>query len=176
MNYRLSIMLILLITIAGCTKPNFIFQDYNSDQIIHFSQVKNFEELSNYVVYLNAGDTISLKMTLDSKLLDIVHEDIHLKLKQKVYFRIKIPEGINEKYINEISEKDRQNFFQNFIIYLSLDTKKWAPYTDLKAVSQLFGIKGGSFSFGMGVVRDNGLEIFLNAKTNSISRQATGRK
>jgi len=54
------------------------------------------------------------------------------------------------------------------MIYLSSDAKRWAPYTDIKVVEQVFGIRGGSVSFGMGVTKVEGIKIFLNLKTNSI--------
>ena len=54
------------------------------------------------------------------------------------------------------------------MIYLSLDAKNWAPYTDIKAVKKLFGIQGGAVSFGMGITKAHGLSIFLNAKTTKM--------
>ena len=57
--------------------------------------MKDIENISSYVFYLNKGDKIPLKMTLNSELLDIANEEINLILKQKVYFRLRIPEGIN---------------------------------------------------------------------------------
>ena len=65
-----------------------------------------------------------------------------------------------------MSEADKQKFIKEFMIYLSSDAKRWAPYTDIKAVEQVFGIKGGSFSFGMGISKEDGIRMSLNAKTN----------
>ena len=127
--------------------------------------MKNIENMSNYIVYLNKGDKIPLKMTLDSQILDIPNEEINLILKQKVYFRLRIPDGLNAENKAAMSEEDKQKFFKNFMIYLSSDAKRWAPYNDIKAVEQLFGIKGGSISFGMGITKEDGIKIFLNAKT-----------
>lgn len=101
-------------------------------------------------------------VNLDSELLDIVNEEINLVLKQKVYFRLRLPEGITAEKQSAMSEEDKQKI----MIYLSSDAKRWAPYIDIKAVEQVFGIKGGSVSFGMGITKEDGIRIFLNAKTN----------
>ena len=168
MNCRFFNLLMLIAIIVGCAKPGIIFQDFKTEQIIHYSQMKNIENISNYVVYLNKGDKIPLKMTLDSEVLDIANEEINLILKQKVYFRLSMPEGINAEKKMAMSEAEKQKFINKIMIYLSLDAIKWAPYTDIKAVEQLCGIKGGSVSFGMGITKEDGLRVFLNAKTNRL--------
>jgi hypothetical protein len=166
MNSKFFYILMMMTIIIGCAKPNIIFKDFKTDQIIHYSQLKSIESISNYVVYLNKGDKISLKMTLDSEILDIANEEIDLILKQKVYFRLRMPDGINSKKISAMSEENKQKLFKNIMIYISPDAKIWAPYTDIKAVAQIFGIKGGSFSFGMGIMKNGRITIFLKAKTN----------
>ena len=166
MKYSFFSILMMMIIIVGCAKPSIIFQDFNTEQIIHYSQMKDIENISNYVVYLNKGDIIPLKMTLDSEILDIANEEINLILKQKVYFRLRIPEGINAENNSAMSEEEKQRIIKNIKMYLSSDAKMWALYTDIKAVEQAFGIKGGSVSFGMGITKEDGIRIFLNAKTN----------
>lgn len=165
MNCRLFMILMMLTIIVCCTKPSIIVQDFKTEQMIHYSQMKNMENLSNYVVYLNKGDKIPLKMTLDSEVLDMDNEEINLILKQKIYFRLRIPEGIYAENESTMSEEDKRRFYKNFMIYLSADAKSWAPYTDIKAVQQIFGITGGSISFGIGITKEEGMKIFLNAKT-----------
>jgi len=81
---------------------------------------------------------------------------------------LRIPEDINAENNTKISEENKQEFFKNFMIYLSSDAKSWVPYTDIKAVKKVFGIQGGSVSFGMGITKEDGLRIFLNAKTTKI--------
>ena len=168
MNYRFLNILMMMAIITGCAKPSIIFQDIKTEQIIHHSQMKNIENISSYVVFLNKGDKIPLKMTFDSEVFDIANKEINLILKQKVYFRLRIPQGINAENKSAMSEEDKQRFLKNFMIYLSPDAKRWAPYTNIKAVEEVFGIKGGSFSFGMGVRKKDGIRIFLNAKTTKI--------
>ena len=102
----------MMTIIVGCAKSNIIFKDFKTDQIIHYSQMKNIKTISNYVVYLNKGDKIPLKMTLDSEILDIANEEINLILKQKVYFRLRMPDGINSKRISAMSEENKQKLFK----------------------------------------------------------------
>jgi hypothetical protein len=67
-----------------------------------------------------------------------------------------------------MSENEKQMFLKNILIYLSPDAKRWIPYTDISATEKAFGIKGGSISFGMGITKQDGINIFLNAKTNKM--------
>lgn len=158
--------ILLLITIAGCTKQNIALQGFKkNEQIIHYSQTKNIENISNYVIYLDKGDKIPLRITLDSEVIEVDNEKINLVLKQKVYFRLRMPEGISAEYISAMSAENRHKFFKNLMIFISLDAKSWAPYTDIKAVKKVLGLKGGSVSFGVGITKQAGLEIFLNART-----------
>lgn len=167
MNQKFFTILMLII-IAGCTKQSIILESFETEQIIHCSQISTIENISNYVIYLNKGDKIPLNMTLDSEVIKIDNEEINVILKQKVYFRLGMPEGINAENIPKISKENKQKFFRNFMIYLSLDAKSWVPYTDIKAVKKVFGIQGGSVSFGMGITKEDGLRIFLSAKTNKM--------
>jgi len=166
MKYSFFSIIMMTVIVVGCAKPNIIFQEFKTERIIHYSQMKDIEDISKYVVYLNKGDKIPLKMTLDSEIVDIANEEIDLILKQKVYFRLRIPEGINSENNSAMSEEEKQRINKNIKIYLSSDAKMWALYTDIKAVEQAFGIKGGSVSFGMGITNEDGIRIFLNAKTN----------
>jgi len=168
MNQRFFTILMLMIIAVGCTKQSNVLQDFRDEPRIHCSQIGNIKNISNYVIYLNKGDKIPLTIKLDSEVIEIDNGEISVILKQKVYFRLRIPEGINSEHIKKASEENRQKFFRNFMIYLSLDAKNWAPYTDIKAVKKMFGIQGGSVSFGMGITKEDGLSIFLNAKTTKM--------
>lgn len=168
MNQRIFTILMLMIIVAGCVKQNIVLQDFSAAPRIHCSQIENIENISNYVIYLNKGDEIPLKITLNSEVIEIDNEQISVILKQKVYFRLRIPEGINSESIKKMSDENKQKFFKSFTIYISLDAKRWAPYTDIKAVKKVFGIQGGAVSFGMGITNEHGLSIFLNAKTTKM--------
>lgn len=168
MSHRVFIILLIMTMVMSCAKPSIILQNYRSEQIVHYSQIKDIDDMVNQVVYLDKGDKIPVKITLDSELVNFDQEDFNLILKQKVYFRLKFPEGINTEKISAMSEQDKQNYLKNIKIYLSVDAKKWALYSDFKAVKQVLGIENGSFSVGMGITEEDGVKMFINAKTNSL--------
>ena len=166
MNYKLFTILIVFFIVVGCANQRIIHQEYKPEQKIHYSQMKTIENISNYVFYLDEGDTIPLQLTLDSELVDIDDWKCDLLLKQKVYFRLEIPEGMQDINTLQMSENEMQMFLRNILIYLSADAEEWIPYTDIRAAAKAFGIKGGSISFGMGIMEQDAINIFLNVKTN----------
>jgi hypothetical protein len=166
MKYRFYAILIVFYIVIGCANQKIIHQEYKPEQKIHYSQMKNIENISDYAIYLDKGDKIPVKMTLDSELVDIADWKCDLILKQKVYFRLKMPEGIQDINTLPMSENEKQIFLRNILIYLSPDAEKWIPYKDISAAAKAFGIKGGSISFGMGITEQDAINIFLNVKTN----------
>lgn len=166
MKYRFFTIFLMVTTLIGCANQRIIYQEYRPDQKIHYSQMKNIENISDYAIYLDKGDKIPVIMTLDSELVDIADWQCDLVLKQKVYIRLKMLEDINAKNKLSMSMNEKQMFWRNIMIYLSADSKRWVPYTDIRAAGKAFGIKGGSISFGVGITKQDGLNIFLNAKTN----------
>ena len=166
MKYRFYAILVMFSIIIGCANQSIVFREFKDEQIIHYSQMKNIENISEYAVYLDRGDKIPVELTFDSELVDIADGKFDLILKQKVYFRLKMPTGINTTIKSAVSEKEKQRFLKNITIYLSSDAKSWAPHNDFKAIEKAFGIKGGAFSIGMGVMKEDGLTIFLHVITN----------
>lgn len=166
MNYKFFTVLMMLSMVIGCANQRIIHQEYTPAQTIHYSRMENIENVSAYAFYLDKGDRIPVKMTVDSDLFDIADWQCELILKQRVYFRFKLPEGIHA--VNELpmSPNEKRMLLKSIMIYLSPDAEKWSPYRDIRAVSNMFGIKGGSISFGMGITKQDGINIFLNAKTN----------
>ncbi len=167
MKSKTIIFFIMMTAIVGCSTRTVLLQDFKDDQIIHHSQMKQQEDLSNYVMYLDKGDLLPVRISLESGLFDAVDEQINLVCQQRVYFRLRIPPGMSEKQIAVMNEKEKQELIKAIMVYLSPDAKRWAPYTDIKTLEQLFGVKGGSFSLGMGITKENGLSVLLNVKTNS---------
>lgn len=166
MNYKFYSILIMISIIIGCANQKIIHKEYMPDQKVHYSQMKNIDNMSNYAFYLDKGDKIPVTMTLDSELVDIADWKCNLILKEKVYFRLKMPEGMQDMNKLPMSENEKQMFLRNIMIYLSPDAENWIPYTDISAAAKAFGIKGGSLSFGMGITKQNAINIFLKLQTN----------
>jgi hypothetical protein len=163
---RIFAILAMVSIIIGCANQRIIYQEYKPKQKIHYSQMKIIEDISNYVFYLDEGDKIPLQLTLDSELVDIDDWRCDLILKQKVYFRLRMPEGFLDINKLPMRENEKQMFFRNILIYMSADAEEWIPYTDIGAIAKAFGIKGGSTSFGVGITKKDAINIFLNVKTN----------
>jgi len=158
---------LLLITalITACSNNSIVYQSYDDEKIIHHSKMESVENISDYVIYLDKGDEILVQMTLDSNLAEIADEKTNLVLKQKIYFRFILPKGVDFEKLSSLSEDDKEGILKNVMIYLSSDANEWAPYTDINAVKQVLGIKGGSLSVGMGASKEEGVKIMLNVRT-----------
>jgi len=165
MNFKFLYVFAIIPLAVACANNGIVYQSYENEKIIHYSQMENVEDISDYVIYLNKGDTILVKMTLDSNLAEIADEETNLVLKQKIYFRLILPEGVDFEKLSAISESDKKGILKNIMIYLSSDANEWAPYTDVNAVKQVLGIKGGSLSVGMGASKEEGIKIMLNVRT-----------
>jgi hypothetical protein len=50
------------------------------------------------------------------------------------------------------------------MLYISKDATEWAPVGDIKAIKKVFGSKGGTISFGMGMSKKEGIWSYLNVK------------
>lgn len=71
MKYRFFAILAMVSIIIGCANQRIIYQEYKPEQKIHYSQMKNIENISDYAFYLDKGDKIPVKMTLDLSLIHI---------------------------------------------------------------------------------------------------------
>jgi len=165
MNFKFLYIFAIIPLVAACANNGIVYQSYENEKIIHYSQMENFEDISDYVIYLNKGDTILVKMSLDSNLAEIADEETNLVLKQKIYFRLILPEGVDLENLSTMNEAGKNDLLKNIMIYLSSDANKWAPYTDINTVKQVLGIKGGSISVGMGASKEEGIKIMLSATT-----------
>ena len=171
MKYKTFAFFIIMAVLCSCAKPNIIHQRFDADKIIHSSQTKNIENLSDYAVFLNKGDKIPLKISLDSEILDVADDSINLVLKRKIYFRLDVPDALKNNDASSMSEAEKNKHIKKIKFFLSPDAVRWAQINDPKAVEtvkQLFGIKDGSFTAGVGIPTEEGVNAFLKAKTISI--------
>jgi len=116
MNYKLFTILIMFSIVLGCANQRIIRQEYKPEQKIHYSQMKTIDNISNYVFYLDEGDIIPLQLSLDSELVDIDDWKCDLILKQKVYFRLIMPEGMQVVNTLPMSENEKQMFLRKILI------------------------------------------------------------
>ena len=179
MNIKKLVVLISVFTIAGCAKTNMVTKEFKPEHIIHYSklqQLANVANLHSYVVYLNKGDTFPLELSLDTGIIRSADNKIDLVAEQKLYFRVKMPENLSKQELaeleslskeklSEMTESDREEFFKNYMIYISKDAINWAPLNDIRAMKELIGTKGGTISLGMGMTNKDGIWSYLNVET-----------
>lgn len=168
MSIRLINTFIIMTLLVGCSSSGVIKQDFDEKRILHYSKMKNIDDMSGYVFYLNKGDKLPVNIKLENELLNIDKNKINVVIKKKIYFRLIMPQEITKASEKELSEQEKQILLSKVIIYVSNDAREWARYMDMKAVKKVFGIKGGSFAAGMGFSKEEGIQISLNMKINSI--------
>ena len=171
-------ILTLFLLIAGCAGTNIIKKEFRPENTVHYSRLDKLESipaLNTYAIYLDKGDRFPLEFSLDTDMIEIADRKIDIVAKQKLFFMLKIPEklskeelsgleDLSKEKISEMSESDKRKFFANFMLYISKDAAEWAPVSDIKAIKKVFGSKGGTISFGMGMSKKEGIWSYLNVK------------
>jgi hypothetical protein len=176
------VILIPFLLAMGCAQTNVVVKEFPSDHIIHFNAFQKLDNpsiLDTYAVYLEKGDTFPLELSLNSDILGFFEKKVNMVVKERIYFRLKMPLNITKEKLSELknlsketlsnmSESDREQFFKDFMVYVSKDGIHWAACNDLDGIKGLFGIKGGSISLGMGMNEKDGVWSFLNIKMSKL--------
>ncbi len=165
MKFRYFLLIFWFMVVAGCANIHITSKDSHREEPVSNIRMNDLNQASEQIICLDKGERIPLKMSMDSDVFELSQGDVHIVLKQKVYLKLQIPELPDG---SKMTEKEKQAFLTNIRIYLSPDAQNWESYKDLKALENLFGIKGGSFSLGMGVTRQEGVNVYLNLRTTSI--------
>jgi hypothetical protein len=147
-----SILFLPLIA-CGTGSTDFIVEQVNPDEMIHYSDVESFDELNarydRYVIYFKTGDTIPLIITLNNDVLETESKEIKLKAKKTIYFMIK------ELKLNETG--DSYALSGNSRIYISLDAIRWVPVRDFKGFERLAGYSTNDVAFTFRVTSLSGI-------------------
>jgi len=174
-----GLLLIAAIAMSGCAGHKILTKPFEPQKMIHFSQLKNWDEtrsLNNYVIYLNAGDSFPLALSMDTDFMATKQDHIDIVAKQKLYFMIEMPENLSTEELakiykldaqrlSDMSEDQKEALFKDFRLYLSKDALHWASLHSPRAVKQVLGYKSGMVSLGMMVSTTDGLGASLNLKT-----------
>jgi hypothetical protein len=171
-------ILTLFLLIAGCAGTNIISKEFRPENTIHYSQLEklgSISALNSYAVYLDKGDRFPLELSIDTDIIGIADKKIDMEAKQKLFFMLKMPENLSKEKlteledlskekISEMSESDKRKIFANYMLYISRDATEWAPVSDIKAIKKVFGSKGGTISFGVGISEKQGIRSYLDVK------------
>ncbi len=173
-----GLLLMMVITMTGCAGHKVLTKPVESENRLHFSQLKNWDEtksLNNYAVYVNKGDTIPLVLSMDTDFMEFKQDQIDIVAKQKLYFMIKMPENLSKdelarlnkidaRSLAEMGDNQKKALLKNYMLYVSKDALHWAPLCGGKAFKEVLGFRTGTLSLGMTASTTDGLEANLNIK------------
>lgn len=172
-----SLLGLLLIT-GGCAGGKVVTQSFPQEKIIHYTAINELEESlhpEQYVVYINEGEKVPLKLSMESDFLDFSQDHIDLVAKQRLYFRLEVPKNMTAAQWQELKKMDARaisamepqkqaDIFKDFMLFISKDGVHWAPLSGRNAVREVLGYKEGRFSFGMMAGQSEGLGASLDIR------------
>ena len=180
-------LLITLIALAGCAKPQVSRQDFPPEQIIHLNQFRKLKDpdaITSHVAYLDDGDIIPVKIKIESDLVGLYQDQVDLIVKQKTYFRLTFPPDMtreklakimtlvmDQESLAQLTPDEKKMLFKGIMLYLSPDAIHWAPLSDMRALKELFGIKGGQVSLGASMSEAEGFGANFSLKINKRANQ-----
>lgn len=179
---RLITLVFIVTLLTGCAGPQIVVRHFKEDNILHMSrihEVKGNTAISNYVFYLNQGDTVPLKLKSKSSVIEFAENQIGLKVKKKLYFRIEKAENASQADLDRIltitpeqmadaDPKEFRDILKTIDFFISADGSSWALLTDKEAVKKVLGLKGGEFSAGMALSSNEGLWFMLSVKMHEL--------
>jgi hypothetical protein len=174
-----GVALSAILAITGCAGQKVLVNPVSAEKMIHHSALKGWDETKNlngYVVYVNEGETIPLKISMESDLMDFKQNRIDVIAKQKLYFLIKMPEDLTAEalarlnhldfeHFSNMSRRERSAFLKDYMLYVSKDARHWAPLYGSRAYREVLGFKEGLISFGILAGTNDGLEANLEIRT-----------
>lgn len=169
----------LIFVLTGCASNLVQTKSYSPEKTMHYSKLKGYDEtrnLNGYVFYVNEGESIPLRLSMEADFMDFKQGQIDIVAKQKLYFMIEIPENLStselEKFNNldarsfsKMSKKQRSDFLENYMIYVSKDAVQWAPLFGSRAYRKVLGYKAGLLSFAILANTADGLGASLDIRT-----------
>jgi hypothetical protein len=174
-----GVVLAAMLVVAGCAGHKVLVKTVSPGKMIHYSELQGWDEtksLNGHVIYINAGETIPLKITMESDFMAFKQDHVDLVAKQKLYFMIKMPENLSDEGLARIntltgrdvanmSDRQRKTFFQDYMLYLSRDAAHWAPLYGSRAYRKVLGFKEGTISLGLMAGTRDGLAANLGIRT-----------
>ncbi|MBU1231358.1 MAG: hypothetical protein KKD01_04140 [Proteobacteria bacterium] len=169
----------LLFILTGCAGNKVQTKPYSPDKISHYSQLTSYDEatnLNNHVFYINAGETIPLKLSMETDFMDFKQDQVEIIAKQKLYFLIEMPEKLSTNELtklnsltagsfSQMSSEQKAAFLKNYMLSISKDAIHWAPLFGSKAYREVLDFKEGLFSFAILVNTADGLNASLDIRT-----------
>lgn len=176
----MRIVAIVLITIAmlGCAKPQILERSYSPGQVLSLQQFRVLKDpaaINQHVLYLDKGDTIPLKLRIESDWVAVAQEQVDIVVKQRFFMHVRLPDtfspedletlrALKPEQMAALSPGEQQALLKGIMLFVSKDGTRWAPLSDRKALKQVLGIKGGTLSLGMAMNKTDGVWGMLSIK------------
>jgi hypothetical protein len=165
--------------LSGCAGSGMLVQPHNPEKILHYSKLSDIDEsrnLNNFVIYINEGESIPLKINMDTEFMEFKEDHVNIVAKQKLYFMIQMPENLSETELQtlnkfeagdftDMSQSERRQFLNDYMLYISRDAIHWAPLYGGRAYREVLGFKEGTISLGIMASATDGLGASLGIKT-----------
>jgi hypothetical protein len=174
-----GMVLSAVLAVAGCAGHTVLVKPASAEKMIHYSELKGWDEavnLNGYVIYVNEGDTIPLKISMQSDFMAFKQDRVDLVAKQKLYFMIKMPQELTAEklarlnqmdfeHLSKMSRKQMSAFLKEYMLYVSKDARHWAPLYGSRAYRKVLGFKEGLIHFAVMAGTNDGLEANLGIET-----------
>lgn len=176
---RLCVLCLLATVLAGCSGHKVSILTYPHENIVPMRLWKELDtaaSLNNRVFYVDKGETIPLALSMESDFMAFKQERIDLVAKQRLYFRVRIPETLSASEVAEAnridaqtlsrwSDDDKRDFFKKYMLYISKDAVHWAPISSIPALREVLGYRMGTVSFTMAAGSEHGVGASLVVRT-----------
>ena len=175
---RFIAIVFMFIALAGCAKPQILEKGYAPENILHLSAFRTLKApaaINRNIGYLDPGDRIPLKLEIQSDLFGLAQEQVDLVARQRLYFRVSLPEGLSQAdldkilsldqdRLNSMTEREKRALFRGVMLFAGKDGIKWAPLNDMRALRHIFGIGGGELAFGVSMSEAQGVWASFSLK------------
>lgn len=172
---RKLMCLFMAIAAMGCSSSQILIRDHGADAFRPLKELAQEPEGAfkrDCVAYLEADQAIPLRLSIDSDWLKLGQEQVTLVAKKRIYFWLALPEDatperlqsllkLDAEQVARMSEKERAAALAGVSIYLSPDGVRWATPRDDAGLKELFELRGGSVSVGMGMNQKEGVWVSL---------------
>ena len=113
-------IVILVFVFAGCATSSIVVKEFDPEHVIHHRDLQKLESaaaLSNYVVYLDKGDTFPLMVSLDTSIVGIADKGIDIVAKRRLFFMLQVPESLSREELAEFEGMDGEKLSKMNIIF-----------------------------------------------------------
>ncbi len=170
---------LFVLSFTGCAGNGVYMKAYSPETTAHYSRLRSYPEpgnLKDCVFYVNEGETIPVKLSMETDFMAFKEEQIEIVAKQKLYFLVRMAENLSSdelsrlnkldaRSFSKMSKEEKADFLRNYTLYISRDARRWAPLSGSRAYKEVLGFKTGQLSFTILATAPDGLGASLDIRT-----------